>query len=116
LITIKFTEAWGRLFQLLDQAAESHEPIQITGKKGTGGSSKRPSIFSQFRAGGNPSARGSRFQWKSAARNQDDEVENRFHAAGSEGCVQSSRFRPSRKGRKVDRPPFRGRLQKLSAI
>jgi antitoxin YefM len=31
--TIKATEARAKLFQLLDQAAESHEPIQITGKR-----------------------------------------------------------------------------------
>jgi prevent-host-death family protein len=31
--TIKATEARAKLFQLLDQAAESHEPILITGKR-----------------------------------------------------------------------------------
>lgn len=34
MTTIKATEARAKLFQLLDQAAESHEPIQITGKRG----------------------------------------------------------------------------------
>jgi antitoxin YefM len=33
LTTIKATEARARLYKLLDQAAESHEPIQITGKR-----------------------------------------------------------------------------------
>ena len=33
MTTIKATEARARLFQLLDLAAESHEPIQITGKR-----------------------------------------------------------------------------------
>jgi antitoxin YefM len=33
MTTIKATEARARLFKLLDQAAESHEPIQITGKR-----------------------------------------------------------------------------------
>jgi PHD/YefM family antitoxin component YafN of YafNO toxin-antitoxin module len=33
--TIKATEARVKLFQLLDQTAESHEPIQITGKRAT---------------------------------------------------------------------------------
>jgi len=32
--TIKAAEAKAKFFQLLDQAAESHEPIQITGKRG----------------------------------------------------------------------------------
>jgi len=33
MTTVKATEARARFFQLLDQAAESHEPIQITGKR-----------------------------------------------------------------------------------
>ena len=33
MTSIKATEARARLYQLLDQAAESHEPIQITGKR-----------------------------------------------------------------------------------
>ncbi len=33
MTTIKATEARNKLFKLLDQAAESHEPIQITGKR-----------------------------------------------------------------------------------
>jgi prevent-host-death family protein len=33
MTTIKATEARARLFKLLDEAAESHEPIQITGKR-----------------------------------------------------------------------------------
>ena len=33
MITIKVTEARAKLYKLLDQAAESHEPIQITGKR-----------------------------------------------------------------------------------
>ena len=33
MTTIRATEARARLFKLLDQAAESHEPIQITGKR-----------------------------------------------------------------------------------
>ena len=33
MTTIKATEARAKLFQLLDLAAESHEPIQITGKR-----------------------------------------------------------------------------------
>jgi antitoxin YefM len=32
--SIKATEARAKLFQLLDLAARSHEPIQITGKRG----------------------------------------------------------------------------------
>lgn len=34
--TITATEARKRLYSLLGEAAESHEPIQITSKKGTG--------------------------------------------------------------------------------
>jgi prevent-host-death family protein len=33
MTTIKATEARSRFFKLLDEAAESHEPIQITGKR-----------------------------------------------------------------------------------
>ena len=33
MTSIKATEARAKLFQLLDRAAESHEPIQITEKK-----------------------------------------------------------------------------------
>ena len=33
MTTLKAAEARARLFKLLDQAAESHEPIQITGKR-----------------------------------------------------------------------------------
>jgi len=33
MTTIKATEARARLYKLLDEAAESHEPIQITGKR-----------------------------------------------------------------------------------
>ena len=33
MTTIKATEARTKLYKLLDQAAESHEPIQITGKR-----------------------------------------------------------------------------------
>ena len=33
MTTIKATEARSKLFKLLDEAAESHEPIQITGKR-----------------------------------------------------------------------------------
>ena len=33
MTTIKATEARATLYKLLDQAAESHEPIQITGKR-----------------------------------------------------------------------------------
>jgi antitoxin YefM len=33
MTTIKATEARSKLYKLLDQAAESHEPIQITGKR-----------------------------------------------------------------------------------
>jgi antitoxin YefM len=33
LTTIKATEARARLYKLLDETAESHEPIQITGKR-----------------------------------------------------------------------------------
>lgn len=33
MTTIKATEARAKLYKLLDQAAESHEPIQITGKR-----------------------------------------------------------------------------------
>ena len=33
MTTIKATEARAKLFKLLDQAAESHEPILITGKR-----------------------------------------------------------------------------------
>ena len=33
MTTIKATEARARLYKLIDQAAESHEPIQITGKR-----------------------------------------------------------------------------------
>jgi len=34
--TITATEARKRFYSLLGEAAESHEPIQITGKKGSG--------------------------------------------------------------------------------
>lgn len=33
MTTIKATEARAKLYKLLDQAAESHEPIQITSKR-----------------------------------------------------------------------------------
>ncbi len=33
MTTIKATEARANLYKLLDRAAESHEPIQITGKR-----------------------------------------------------------------------------------
>jgi antitoxin YefM len=33
MTTIKATEARANLYKLLDQAADSHEPIQITGKR-----------------------------------------------------------------------------------
>ena len=33
MTSIKATEARAKLFQLLDRAAASHEPIQITGKR-----------------------------------------------------------------------------------
>ena len=33
MTTIKATEARANLYKLLDQAGESHEPIQITGKR-----------------------------------------------------------------------------------
>jgi len=33
MTTIKATEARAKLYKLLDEAAESHEPIQITGKR-----------------------------------------------------------------------------------
>jgi len=33
MTTIKATEARAKLFKLLDQVAESHEPVQITGKR-----------------------------------------------------------------------------------
>ncbi len=33
MTTIKATEARAQLYRLLDQAAETHEPIQITGKR-----------------------------------------------------------------------------------
>jgi prevent-host-death family protein len=33
MTTIKATEARTKLYKLLDQTAESHEPIQITGKR-----------------------------------------------------------------------------------
>ena len=33
MTTITATEARAKLYSLLDQAAESHEPIQITGKR-----------------------------------------------------------------------------------
>jgi antitoxin YefM len=33
MITLPVTQARARLYQLLDDAAESHEPIQITGKR-----------------------------------------------------------------------------------
>jgi prevent-host-death family protein len=33
MTTIKAKEASTKLYKLLDQAAESHEPIQITGKR-----------------------------------------------------------------------------------
>jgi len=33
MTTIKATEARARLYKLLDEASESHEPIQITGKR-----------------------------------------------------------------------------------
>lgn len=33
MTTIRATEARAKLFKLLDHAAESHEPIQITGKR-----------------------------------------------------------------------------------
>jgi prevent-host-death family protein len=33
MTTIRATEARAKLFKLLDYAAESHEPIQITGKR-----------------------------------------------------------------------------------
>jgi len=36
MTTIKATEARAKLYKLLDQAAESHEPIQITGKRSNG--------------------------------------------------------------------------------
>jgi prevent-host-death family protein len=35
MTTIKATEARANLYKLLDQAGESHEPIQITGKRST---------------------------------------------------------------------------------
>jgi prevent-host-death family protein len=33
MTTVKATEARARLYKLLDETAESHEPIQITGKR-----------------------------------------------------------------------------------
>jgi antitoxin YefM len=33
MTTIKATEARAKLYKLLDEASESHEPIQITGKR-----------------------------------------------------------------------------------
>lgn len=33
MTTIKATEARAKLYRLIDQAVESHEPIQITGKR-----------------------------------------------------------------------------------
>ena len=33
MISLPATQARARLYQLLDEAAESHEPIQITGKR-----------------------------------------------------------------------------------
>jgi antitoxin YefM len=36
MTTMTATKARANLFKLLDQAAEAHEPIQITGKKNNG--------------------------------------------------------------------------------
>ncbi len=36
MTTVPITQARAGLFKLLDQAAESHEPIQITGKRHNG--------------------------------------------------------------------------------
>lgn len=33
MLSLPVTQARSRLYQLLDEAAESHEPIQITGKR-----------------------------------------------------------------------------------
>lgn len=33
MISVPVTQARSRLYQLLDEAADSHEPIQITGKR-----------------------------------------------------------------------------------
>ncbi|MEI6818126.1 MAG: type II toxin-antitoxin system Phd/YefM family antitoxin [Verrucomicrobiota bacterium] len=33
MLSLPVTQARSKLYQLLDQAAESHEPIQITGKR-----------------------------------------------------------------------------------
>ena len=33
MISLPVTQARSRLYQLLDEAADSHEPIQITGKR-----------------------------------------------------------------------------------
>ena len=33
MISVPVTQARSKLYQLVDQAAESHEPIQITGKR-----------------------------------------------------------------------------------
>ena len=35
MITIPITQARTKLFQLVDDAATSHEPIQITGRRGS---------------------------------------------------------------------------------
>ena len=34
MTTVSATEARGRLYSLIDEAQQSHEPIQITGKRG----------------------------------------------------------------------------------
>jgi antitoxin YefM len=36
MISIRATHARRKLYQLLDEAADSHEPIQITGKRANG--------------------------------------------------------------------------------
>jgi antitoxin YefM len=36
MVAISATSARARLYQLLDEVAASHEPIQITGKRSTG--------------------------------------------------------------------------------
>ena len=91
------TEARSRLYSLIDETAETHEPIVITGKRGTqssfpkmtGTQSERPCTFFLYPGCGNRSRRDLPSLQRVVQRNLIGELGACLYKAGSKGCEEA---------------------------
>ena len=105
MTVLKVSEARANLYQLIDETAQSHQPVMITGKrhnavlcrKTIGGQCKKRCTWFPFRACANRSSKACKRQSKNALRNLNGKVALGLHPPGQRDSPSWQRQASNRK-------------------